>query len=68
MTQVSLTLLPRETKTYLFNTYLLDQEYRQGIRILEFLRKKQAETAVHAMRVKLISYCISFIEKLIIVI
>ncbi|KAI8643907.1 Rho GTPase activation protein [Parasitella parasitica] len=27
-----------------------DQEYRQGIRILEFLRKKQIETAVHAMR------------------
>lgn len=28
-----------------------DNEYRQGIRILEFLRKKQAETAIHAMRV-----------------
>ncbi|GAA5810513.1 hypothetical protein MFLAVUS_003936 [Mucor flavus] len=27
-----------------------DNEYRQGIRILEFLRKKQAETAIHAMR------------------
>ncbi|KAI8074342.1 uncharacterized protein B0P05DRAFT_512943 [Gilbertella persicaria] len=27
-----------------------DQEYRQGIRVLEFLRKKQIETAVHAMR------------------
>ncbi|KAK4509765.1 uncharacterized protein ATC70_007067 [Mucor velutinosus] len=27
-----------------------DHEYRQGIRILEFLRKKQVETAVHAMR------------------
>ncbi|EPB89362.1 hypothetical protein HMPREF1544_03871 [Mucor circinelloides 1006PhL] len=27
-----------------------DHEYRQGIRILEFLRKKQVETAAHAMR------------------
>ncbi|KAI9476413.1 MAG: hypothetical protein EXX96DRAFT_577119 [Benjaminiella poitrasii] len=27
-----------------------DHEYRQGVRILEFLRKKQTETAVHAMR------------------
>ncbi|OBZ84182.1 Rho GTPase-activating protein 15 [Choanephora cucurbitarum] len=28
----------------------IDQEYRQGIRVLEFLRKKQIETAIHAMR------------------
>ncbi|CEP17247.1 hypothetical protein [Parasitella parasitica] len=27
-----------------------DQEYRQGIRTLEFLRKRQIETAIHAMR------------------
>ncbi|KAI7903408.1 uncharacterized protein BX663DRAFT_508491 [Cokeromyces recurvatus] len=27
-----------------------DNEYRHGIRILEFLRKKQIETAIHAMR------------------
>lgn len=28
-----------------------DHEYRQGIRILEFLRKKQMDTAAHAIRV-----------------
>ncbi|KAG2213930.1 hypothetical protein INT47_001199 [Mucor saturninus] len=27
-----------------------DGEYRQGVRLLEFLRKKQVETALHAMR------------------
>lgn len=36
---------------FLFFIYKKDNEYRQGIRILEFLRKKQAETAIHAMRV-----------------
>lgn len=66
MTQVSYGLLRDKKLDNL--TSVIDQEYRQGIRILEFLRKKQAETAVHAMRVKLILYCISFIKKLIIVI
>jgi hypothetical protein len=29
-----------------------DHEYRQGIRLLEFLRKKQVDTAAHAIRVR----------------